>query len=205
MSEDSSRTRLLDAAERAFAEGGLAGARVAAIVEDAGVNKAMLYYWFDSKQALYEAVVERVFEQITDVVQGLDELPDLGPAERVMAFAKGYNRVLQSHPRIERILLRALLDSPDDLFDLLQPRLQKVLPAVAGQVARGQATGELNPAVNPLLMPPSMVAPLVFFALARPLLARVTGAPEEALSALWQAHIFELLLNGLRARPQEAP
>src|SRR5579862_8046279 len=55
---DESRAKILAAAERAFAGEGLAGARTDAIAAEAGVNKALLYYYFSSKEALYEAVIE---------------------------------------------------------------------------------------------------------------------------------------------------
>jgi TetR/AcrR family transcriptional regulator len=53
-----SRAAILSAAERLFAGAGLAGARTEAIAAEAGVNKALLYYYFKSKDALYEAVLE---------------------------------------------------------------------------------------------------------------------------------------------------
>src|SRR3970040_2462057 len=52
------RAAILGAAERIFAEAGLAGARTDAIASGAGVNKALLYYYFRSKDALYRAVLE---------------------------------------------------------------------------------------------------------------------------------------------------
>ena len=56
---DSTETRaaILKAAERIYAECGLAGARTEAIAAAAGVNKALLYYYFESKEDLYRAVV----------------------------------------------------------------------------------------------------------------------------------------------------
>lgn len=52
------RAAILAAAERIFAEVGLAGARIDAIAAAAGVNKALLYYYFRSKDALFRAVLE---------------------------------------------------------------------------------------------------------------------------------------------------
>jgi TetR/AcrR family transcriptional regulator len=52
------RAKILAAAERAFARDGLAGGRTDAIAAGAGVNKALLYYYFESKESLYEAVIE---------------------------------------------------------------------------------------------------------------------------------------------------
>ena len=54
------RARILEAAVREFSENGLAGARTERIAEAAGVNKALLYYYFQSKEALYAAALESV-------------------------------------------------------------------------------------------------------------------------------------------------
>jgi TetR/AcrR family transcriptional regulator len=57
------RAAILAAAARIFAKKGLAGARTDSIAAAAGVNKAMLYYYFKSKDGLYEAVVEDQFAE----------------------------------------------------------------------------------------------------------------------------------------------
>jgi AcrR family transcriptional regulator len=55
------RARILDAAEKVFAEKGLAGARVDEIADRAAINKRMLYAHFGGKEALYKAALERVY------------------------------------------------------------------------------------------------------------------------------------------------
>ncbi len=61
---DQTRARILDAAVRQFSASGLAGARTEQIAEEAGVNKALLYYYFKSKEDLYAAALEFVFEGV---------------------------------------------------------------------------------------------------------------------------------------------
>ena len=56
-----SRAAILEAAVAEFADDGIAGARTDAIARAAGVNKALLYYYFKDKEALYGAVLDRVF------------------------------------------------------------------------------------------------------------------------------------------------
>lgn len=53
------RTAILDAAERLFAELGYGGASMRAIAREAGVNQALVHYYFDSKDGLFSAVIER--------------------------------------------------------------------------------------------------------------------------------------------------
>ena len=71
-----SRSAILAAAERIFAERGLAGARTDAIAADAGVNKALLYYYFESKDELYEAVIEDHFREFNRQALEVLSAPD---------------------------------------------------------------------------------------------------------------------------------
>ncbi len=57
------RAAIMAAAERQFAKAGLAGSRTDEIAAEAGVNKALLYYYFKSKEHLYEAVIEDHFHE----------------------------------------------------------------------------------------------------------------------------------------------
>ena len=64
---DQTRARILDAAIREFSANGLAGARTEQIAEAAGVNKALLYYYFQARRALYAAALEVVAERVWPV------------------------------------------------------------------------------------------------------------------------------------------
>src|SRR5271156_6175319 len=76
------RAAILSAAGRIFAKAGLAGARTDDIAAAAGVNKALLYYYFKSKESLYEAVVEDHFREFNR--QALELLAEPGPARAVL-------------------------------------------------------------------------------------------------------------------------
>ncbi|HUJ10263.1 MAG TPA: TetR/AcrR family transcriptional regulator [Verrucomicrobiae bacterium] len=78
-----SRSTILAAAERVFARSGLAGARTDAIAAEAGVNKALLYYYFKSKQDLYEAVLVDQFQEFNRQALEVLNSPE---AARVVLF-----------------------------------------------------------------------------------------------------------------------
>jgi AcrR family transcriptional regulator len=61
---EETRSRLLDAAETSFAQSGYDGASVAAICQAAGVSKGAFYHHFDSKQALFLALLDRWLDRI---------------------------------------------------------------------------------------------------------------------------------------------
>jgi TetR/AcrR family transcriptional regulator len=76
------RRAILAAAETVFAERGLAGARTDAIAVKAGVNKALLYYYFSSKESLYQAVLEDHFREFNR--QALELLSAPGSAREIL-------------------------------------------------------------------------------------------------------------------------
>lgn len=86
------KARLLEAARDEFAAKGLSGARVNAIAAAAGVNKQLLYYYFDDKDGLYAAVLEHAYAEIRVGEQALDldGLPPLDAMRRFIEFNFDY-------------------------------------------------------------------------------------------------------------------
>jgi TetR/AcrR family transcriptional regulator len=76
------RKAILATAERLFARDGLAGSRMDHIAAQAGVNKALLYYYFSSKESMYEAVLEDHFKEFNR--QALEVLEAPGAAQEVL-------------------------------------------------------------------------------------------------------------------------
>lgn len=88
------RQRILDAAAREFAANGLAGARTEAIAAAAGVNKALLYYYFNSKDKLYQSALEEIAARIRDTSMAM-LLREASPGEKILRVALShFDRVL---------------------------------------------------------------------------------------------------------------
>ena len=98
--------RILDAAADEFAERGLAGARVDRIAERAGANKQRIYAYFDSKDRLFDRVVEDRIEQLLDAVP-FDAVDLPGYAVRLWEFNL-------AHPSLVRLLLWHALERPGE-------------------------------------------------------------------------------------------
>ena len=91
------RARILDAALQEFSAHGLAGARTEQIASIAGVNKALLYYYFDSKENLYLAALEMIAAKIRDRTMAVF-LRDTSPGERLLRSAlEHFDRILTQH------------------------------------------------------------------------------------------------------------
>jgi TetR/AcrR family transcriptional regulator len=88
------RRRILDAALSEFSANGLAGARTERIAAAAGVNKALLYYYFDSKEKLYLAALEMIAAKVRDSSMAVF-LRDGTAGERILRAALNhFDRIL---------------------------------------------------------------------------------------------------------------
>jgi TetR/AcrR family transcriptional regulator len=88
------KARILDAAVREFSEHGLAGARTEQIASAAGVNKALLYYYFESKEKLYSAALEMLSARVRDRSMAVF-LREATPGERLLRAALDhFDRIL---------------------------------------------------------------------------------------------------------------
>ena len=100
---DSTRERIVAAAALEFASKGLAGARVDAIALAAGCNKAMLYYFFASKDALYLEVLEDAYADMRLKERELD-LSDMRPLDAVRTLVEFKFDYVSQHPLLIALL-----------------------------------------------------------------------------------------------------
>jgi AcrR family transcriptional regulator len=103
------REKMLEVAERQFAQKGYDGAHLESIAREVGVRKTAIYYYFDSKVALYTAVIERMlgaFEQRMTEVMRLE----VGHVEKAKQIADQLHDVLAENPNYSQILIRICVD-----------------------------------------------------------------------------------------------
>jgi len=129
---DQTRSRILAAAIREFGANGLAGARTELIAEEAGVNKALIYYYFQGKEALYAAALESVAKRMATTSMKVLVL-ECSAGERLLRFA------LNHFDRIRKGESNAMSPLVEKLF---RPLADKMF-AVAEE---GIRSGELIPA-----------------------------------------------------------
>lgn len=81
------QARILDAAEIEFARHGLQGARTQAIAKQAAVTTAMIYYYFQNKEGLYKAVLQRPIDETKEAFAQVN-LSELEPEEAIVQFVR---------------------------------------------------------------------------------------------------------------------
>src|SRR6266852_2371349 len=85
---EKTRAAILKAALEEFAHEGVAGARIDEIARSAGVNKALLYYYFKDKDGLHGAVLEQVFTGLYSLVNAVLDRQDLALREKLLLYTQ---------------------------------------------------------------------------------------------------------------------
>ena len=104
--------RILEAARTEFVAKGFAGARMQAIATSAGVNHALLHYYYGSKEKLYEAALREILQTVWGGMHGeLQALPKKPTFEEMLhALLKTHARILAGHPGFLPFMLREFLN-----------------------------------------------------------------------------------------------
>ena len=198
---DSGRTALLVAARAAFAERGLEGARVDDIARRARINKQLVYHYFGSKDGLYTAVLEQVYQEIRNQERGLelDSFPAEEAMRKLIEFSFDY---LEKSPEFVRILADENAHGGQHLkgSDVVTEVNRPIIELNRATLARGVAAGVLRRGLDPLHVYLS-IAGMSFFYFAN--MHTLTRAFDTELGtargvAERRAHIVDFALNALR-------
>jgi TetR/AcrR family transcriptional regulator len=177
------RQRILDAALREFAVNGLAGARTEAIAAAAGVNKALLYYYFESKERLYMAALEMIAGRVRDSSMAVF-LREGSPGERVLRSALShFDRILaqqEFQSLMQQEMIRFHKGDPSGVMPVLVKKVfEPVMIMYRSMVREGIASGELIDA-DWLQMQLATLGANAFYFMSAPVFRLLTG--EEPLS-----------------------
>ncbi|MFO0691053.1 MAG: TetR family transcriptional regulator [Myxococcota bacterium] len=123
---ESTRDRILDVAERLFAQKGLAGTAVRDIARAAGLTAPSLYNYFEGKQALYEAVIARGVQPLFDLIGGVARGAGRGE-DRTGAMLDGIMDHLASHPDLARLIQHEALTDGASLEKIAQGWLRPIV------------------------------------------------------------------------------
>jgi len=166
------RDRILQAAAMEFAARGFAATGVDRIARRARVNKAMIYYHFDSKLALYTEILRQVYLSVGDRVVSI-AARHVSAGAKLDAVVDTLVNAVDDHPHFLPILLRELAEGGAHLGGDTLQLMSRIFGLVSGIIADGVRDREFAP-VHPALAYFSMVGPLVMFRASAPVRARIT-------------------------------
>ena len=184
VSDDTER-RILDAARVVFVREGTAGARMHEIAREAGVNQALLHYYFRSKERLAEAVFHHIAEQILPRVFGILG-SDATIEDKVDRFVQVYLDAFTENPFLPGYILSELHHHPARLHQLLMTSTgerparvaRPALERLGAQIDALVRAGTIRP-ITPQQFTVNLVSLCVFPFAARPLLGVILGIDDD--------------------------
>jgi TetR/AcrR family transcriptional regulator len=196
------RAAILAAAEGVFAAAGLAGARIDAIAAAAGVNKALLYYYFASKERLYITVLEEQFREFNR--QAVEILTAAGPARAILLRYVGLHFDTISRRGLCAPLHQQLLMAGGRAAAALVRKYAIPRSAALGRLLeRGMRDGEFRRAdVRHTAV--SIVALIVFYFSVSPMVRMLGHADAYSAADLARrkAQVLDFVRHGLFANPE---
>ena len=109
---ENTETEILIAAKEIFQQKGMAGARMQEIADKAKINKALLHYYYRSKQLLFEAVFKSAFSLLAPQLNKvLNDDSDL--FEKIRKFTENYVSFVIKHPYLPNFVIQELNKNPE--------------------------------------------------------------------------------------------
>ncbi|MDT3741351.1 MAG: TetR/AcrR family transcriptional regulator [Candidatus Kapabacteria bacterium] len=121
--------KILEAARKVFIEKGFDGARMQEISDSAGINKAMLHYYFRSKDKLFLKIFEAAFKQFVPKMSGIFSA-EISLMDKIQLFISGYIDLLDKNPYIPLFILREITRNPNVIKELVFDKIEIIYNAI---------------------------------------------------------------------------
>jgi AcrR family transcriptional regulator len=186
---------ILDTAEKLFSEHGYAATSIRQIAEIAGVNPALVHYYFGNKKTLLQHVMERVLEPLGQAIAAMKNRSKASPED----IARLLISMAEEHPNIPRLMMREVIlpggEMQQFFIENMASRLGGALPALLNRErSAGRMRKDTDPAISALLLMAVCMFPFISRTLAEPVLG--ISFDKKGID-LMQQQITELLKRGM--------
>jgi TetR/AcrR family transcriptional regulator len=186
--------KIINAAQEVFIEKGLQGARMQEIADRAGINKALLHYYFRSKEHLFEAIFQDTFQRIIPQFAQILKMKTK-PEEMLQALLEFYNNFFIENPYMPQFFFHEIWQNPDRIAGIIKSQemhpeelvanLKEKLPPISDSAFFAQH------------MMANVMGMLLFPHIARPLFQRLFFNNDEQPYNQFLAERTEFLMNML--------
>jgi TetR/AcrR family transcriptional regulator len=198
----------VEAAIAVFANKGFYSTHMEEIAARAGVNKAMVYYYFGSKEKLLSEVLAVIFRHISGEMRKLfasSQRRAANPVDRIRLFVESHFAVFARHQNYARILVNVLASKPQELHDLFasQPAITDIFTGVYQTLEEGRRQGLLRDIDYRQLLISILGMNLVYF-VTKPVaqvFLQIDVVDERKFIRERRKFIVDLLLNGIIKKP----
>ena len=172
--DKTTEARILDAAKKIFVAKGMSGARMQDIADEAGINKALLHYYFRNKEKLFEVIfmeaANKLFPRINRIFSSDQPL-----FEKIENFCEEYITVVMENPYLPLFVLNEINQHPEHFLEKIwtgksKPDPQKFLDQIEREIKKGRIKR-----VSPLHLLMNLISMTIFPFVSKPMFQRNLG------------------------------
>jgi len=173
---DSAQERILTAAKKVFLVKGMAGARMQDIADEAGINKALLHYYFRNKEKLFETIFKEAsgqfFPKITDIIDS-----DIPLFQKIERFCSEYINMMQQNAYLPLFVLNEVTKEPKRFKEKILKNRELPFSKFVVQIEAEIKKKKIKP-VNPGQLFLNMISLCIFPFIAKPMWMLASGIDE---------------------------
>ena len=179
----STEQKILEAAKKVFIQKGLDGARLEEIALEAGINKALLHYYFRSKEKLFETIFDQMVSKIAPDFSVIVE--SKSPIEeKIELFVHRYIDFVSENPQLPLFMIIEVNRNPQRMKDVLgQTQNFNKIQQFAYQMLTEMQVGRIK-SFNPLHLMLNIMSLCIFPFIAKPVIQAILQVNEADLSII---------------------
>jgi TetR/AcrR family transcriptional regulator len=194
---------ILDAAVKLFSANGYDAVSMREVASEAGVSKANIYHHFESKEALYRAILDQSADDLARLVETL--AGNSGSFEsRITEFAAGHLQHLNGNPLASRLIIREAFSGDNERSRVLVDQVfGGIFERIVSIFSVGQQAGVLRSELDPALCATLIMGADVFFFQARDMLRQLPRAEFASHPPRFSSEMVEVMLRGMMSPETE--
>lgn len=196
---DNKEKQILNAAIHIFQTKGMDGARMQEIADAAGINKAMLHYYFRSKQQLFESVFIHTFSLLAPQLNTILN-DDSSIEDKIKNFTSNYITFIREHPYLPNFIIQELNRNPNFIIKLKNTNTFPNIEKFKKQVDQEVESKILKPISSEQLFI-NIMALNIFPFVAKPLIKSFTNSDDQSYDQLMEdrkTEVANFIINSIK-------
>jgi AcrR family transcriptional regulator len=193
--------KILDAAKIVFLEKGFDGARMQEIADEAKINKALLHYYFRSKDKLFDAIFKDAFQQFLPHIAEI-MMTEKPLFEKLEAFIDSYITMLSNNPHLPSFVMHEINRNPERIVNIIKG--SGIKPEFLEMAIQKEVKAGVIMPVKPIHLIVNIIAMCLFPFMARPIIQgfMFNGSPEayKKFLAERKKEVTSFIINSIRKK-----
>lgn len=206
LQDASTEEKILAAARQVFLQRGSAGARMQDIADAAGINKALLHYYFRSKEKLFEVIFREAIAQLMPRLHEIFDNKQLSIFDQLRAFIEAYIGMAMENPYLPLFVLNEMHSNPDDfMLRIFSDHKELPFKKVMATLRQAMDEGSILP-MEPVQLLMHMLSLSLFPFVAKPMFQRVMQVSDKRYRQLMEERkqeVAEFVIRSIQLKKQQ--